>query len=128
MSVVRSFRLFAAAAVAVIMLVLFTGPVTPSTTARIARLEALIRCPSCEVLSVGQSTKPASLAIRQDIETRVHHGESDQAIVQSLTSRYGSSILLSPATSGVGVLLWLVPLGLVVFVGVGAVVFVRRRQ
>lgn len=128
MNVLRSARLYLLALVAVAALVLTTGPTTSTRAARVVHLEQIVRCPACEVLSVGQSTKPASLAIRAEIARRVAAGATDQQILVSLEARYGPSVLLTPATTGVGVVLWAVPLGLVLGAVVSAVVVIRRSR
>ena len=127
MRLLRSFWLWAAAALAVVALVLVAAPGTSSRAARVAHLESLVRCPSCEDLSVAQSTSTSSLAVRHEIARLVAAGASDASILTRLESTYGSSILLSPPTSGIGVVLWLVPLlGVLALIGV-AVRLARRR-
>ncbi len=127
MRLLRSFWLWAAAALAVVALVLVAAPGTSSRAARVAHLESLVRCPSCEDLSVAQSTAASSLAVRHDIEARVARGQSDAAILASLTSTYGPTILLSPSTSGLGTLLWLGPLGGVLLLALVGWRLWRRR-
>ena len=48
---------------------------------------------------------------RSKLAQRVAAGDSDSQILTSLESVYGPTILLSPATGGLGVLLWLAPAG-----------------
>ena len=127
MTILKSFRLWLIVAALCAVLVATSGPRHDSVAARIAHLESIVKCPSCEVLSVGQSTKPASLAIRAEITRKVHAGVSDQAIVASLESRYGTAIVLTPSTSGVGVLLWAVPVGGGA-AALGILVFMVRRR
>ena len=111
MRVLKSFGLFLAALVAVATLVAVAAPATPSRSARVAHLETLVRCPSCEDLSVAQSNATSSIAVRREIERRVSAGASDSQILTSLESTYGATILLSPSTGGIGTLLWVVPAG-----------------
>ncbi|MDE3083065.1 MAG: cytochrome c-type biogenesis protein CcmH [Acidobacteriota bacterium] len=111
MRVLKSFGLYLAALVAVAVLVAMAAPSTPSRAARVAHLESLVRCPSCEDLSVAQSNATSSIAVRREIAARVAAGDSDSAILTSLESVYGPTILLSPSTRGLGVLLWLAPAG-----------------
>ena len=77
------------------------------------------------MLTIGNAT--SALAVRQDITTRVKAGESDNKILTSLESTYGTSILLSPATSGLGSLLWLVPVLVLLALVVAGVRLARRR-
>ena len=109
MRVLRSFWLYLAALVAVVALVALVAPSASSRATRIAHLESLVRCPSCEDLSVAQSNATSSIAVRREIADRVAAGASDSQILTSLESTYGSTILLSPSTGGLGALLWVVP-------------------
>jgi cytochrome c-type biogenesis protein CcmH/NrfF len=79
----------------------------------VAHLESLVKCPSCEDLSVAQSNATTAVAVRHEIVADVAAGKSDNQILTSIEAAYGTSILLSPPTSGLGVLLWIVPLGVV---------------
>lgn len=120
-----SFRLYAVVLVVVAVLSALALPRESSAAARVTRLEALVRCPSCEDLSVAQSTASSALAVRHQIAAGVAHGESDTQILTALEDAYGPSILLSPSTSGLGALLWAVPVALV---GVAAVVLTRLAR
>ena len=111
MRIVKSFGLFLAALVAVMVVVALASPSVSSRSARVAHLESLVRCPSCEDLSVAQSNATSSIAVRREIAKRVAQGDSDSEILTSLESVYGPTILLSPSTGGIGALLWLAPAG-----------------
>ena len=118
---------FLAALVVVAIAVAVVNPHAPSAAARVAHLETLVRCPSCEDLSVAQSTSTSSLAVRHEITRLVAAGVNDSSILTRLESTYGPSVLLSPPTSGIGVVLWLVPLlGVLVLIGVVARLARRR--
>jgi cytochrome c-type biogenesis protein CcmH len=127
MKAVRSFWLWAGAFVVVLALSVASVPSASTAASRVAYLETLVRCPSCEDLSVAVSNATSAIAVRHEIAADVRAGKSDNQILTSLENAYGSSILLSPPTSGLGVLLWVVPLG-VVLVGVGAAVWIWRRR
>ena len=127
MKILQSFRLWCLAFLCVLVVALLEAPSTASTQGRVAHLESLVKCPACEDLSVAQSNATSSIAVRHDIVRRVHEGQSDNKILTSLEATYGTSILLSPATSGLGSLLWLVPLGALLALGVAGVRLVRRR-
>jgi len=118
---------------AVLALALAIGarhPGPPASPAqRSAAIDSALRCPSCEDVSVAQSSAPAALAIRRIVAQRVAAGQSDTAIEAYLVSRYGQGILLRPATSGGTSVLWVLPV-VAVAVGAGAfgVFFWRRRR
>ncbi len=128
MKVLTSFRLWALALVVVGVFAFVNTPTSPSTLSRIAHLESLVKCPSCEDLSVAQSNATSAVAVRNEIATKVRAGESDNQILTSLEDVYGTSILLSPSTTGLGVVLWLAPLLVLVVVAVIGVRLARRRQ
>jgi len=122
-----SFRLWALALVVVAVMVVVSTPRESAAAARIAHLESLVRCPSCDDLSVAQSNATTAVAVRNEIVHRVGLGDSDTAILTSLEATYGTSVLLSPPTSGLGALLWAVPAALVALAGLVALRLARRR-
>lgn len=96
---------------------------------RVAAIEADLRCPSCEGLSVADSSAPAAVAIRGIVTQQVAAGRSDAQVERFLASRYGDAILLRPPTSGIGAVVWLVPVVAVAgaLVGLGGLFWRRRR-
>lgn len=84
-----------------------SGP--PTNAQRAAAIEAQVRCPSCEDLSVAQSAASSAVAVRREIAAQVAQGESATAIENGLVAQYGTSILLSPPASGLSALVWYVP-------------------
>lgn len=81
----------------------------PSNAQRAAAIEAQVRCPSCDDLSVAQSSASSALAVRHQIVTEVGRGESAGRIENGLVAQYGPSILLSPPASGLSALVWYIP-------------------
>ncbi len=100
----------------------------PTNAERATSIEQIIRCPSCEDLSVAVSSAPTAVTVRATVTRLVDQGQSDQQIEGYLIARYGSAIVLDPPTSGWSVLVWLLP----VVIGIAAVValaaaLMRRR-
>ena len=96
---------------------------TPPTGAqRAASIESVIRCPSCEDLSVADSSAPTAVTVRATVRQLVDHGLTDSQIEDYLVARYGSAIVLDPPTSGWSSLVWVLP----VAGGVLAAVVARR--
>jgi cytochrome c-type biogenesis protein CcmH len=94
-----------------------------------ARAEAIaddLRCPVCQGLSVADSHSPTAEAMYDDIRRRAEAGESDAAIKAYYVSRYGDWVLLDPKTSGVGAVVWLLPLT-ALLLALGGLAFAFRR-
>lgn len=98
-----------------------------STAARAHSLEAEFKCPECRGLSVADSQAPTSRAIRADIKRRIAAGQSDEQIRQAFVDRYGETILLTPQSSGVSLLVWILPV-VVLALGASGIVFALGRN
>jgi cytochrome c-type biogenesis protein CcmH len=85
-----------------------------------------LRCPVCQGLSIADSHSPTAEAIYEDVRRRVAAGESDAAIRAFYVGRYGQWILLRPETSGVGALVWMLPVT-ALLLGVGGLALAFRR-
>ncbi len=106
--------------------VLHSSPPTPAQ--RAAAIDSVIRCPSCEDLSVATSSAPTAATVRTTVRQLVDAGRSDQQIKEYLVARYGSSIVLEPPASGWSLLVWVLPLaGGLVAVAAVTTVLIRRR-
>ena len=103
-----------------------SGP--PTDAQRANRIADQVRCPTCRGLSAADSDAPAARAIREEVLRRVQAGETDDAILGYLVSRYDASILLTPEGDGVAGLVWALPAAaLVAAVGGLALAFRRWR-
>jgi len=105
-----------------------SGSRTPA--ARAAGLATQIRCPSCEDLSVAQSSASSAVAVRHQIAAMVGRGQSDQQIRSALVAQYGPSILLAPPVSGLSALVWVLPVvaGAIALVALGTLFWRRSRE
>lgn len=113
---------------AIVVVVLAVGSVhpPPSTDAgRISHLDSIIKCPSCDDLSIAQSNASTAVALRAVVAEDVRAGESDSAIESFVVARYGSAILLQPTDA----LVWALPLVAIAVAagGVGLLLWRRRR-
>jgi cytochrome c-type biogenesis protein CcmH len=119
------------ALVAVVALALFFAVVggrnAPTSPAKRADTIARgVRCPTCGGQSVAESAAPAAGAIRAEIRRRVGAGQSRDEIEAYLEGRYGGDILLTPPRTGVGGLVWVVPVVAVVSGAAGLAVALQR--
>ena len=99
---------------------------TQSDAERAYSIASEIRCPDCESLSAADSQTQSGRAIRRDVQDRIAEGQSDAEIRRAYADRYGESILLKPASDGLGMLVWGLPIVLVV-IGIGGL-FVEFRR
>jgi cytochrome c-type biogenesis protein CcmH len=98
----------------------------PRTAAERARdVASTIRCPTCRSQSAADSDAPAARAIRTEIARRVGDGQSDDEIRAYFASRFGEEVLLTPERSGLGGIVWVLPVALGVC-SVAAVLTVLR--
>lgn len=68
------------------------------------------RCIVCQFQNIADSNAPLAGSIRTKIYELINSGESDKAIKDYLTKRYGESILLKPRFNAMTAILWLFPL------------------
>lgn len=116
----------AAVVVATLVIGASSGDGDPSPAARTRRLSAGLRCPVCQGLSVADSPSPTARAISEDIRRRVDTGESDSDIRQAYVERYGEWVLLQPAGSGLGALVWALPVAALLLAAGGLALAFRR--
>jgi cytochrome c-type biogenesis protein CcmH len=111
--------------VAIVVLVVRSQP-DNSPTARAYRLEHQLACPVCEGQAVFDSNSPQSAAIRADIPRRIAAGQSDAEIRAAYVALYDERILETPSNSGLGFVVWGLPLLALILGGAGIVIAVRR--
>jgi cytochrome c-type biogenesis protein CcmH len=125
---VRRWSWAAVVAVAVALLVYGTVDAGGARTDedRVEGLAETIKCPTCRSQSAADSDAPASRAIRTEIARRVDAGQSDGEIRAYFRSRYGEEILLTPSSSGVAGLVWILPVAALVVAVFGLGLAFRR--
>lgn len=101
-----------------------SGPTSPS--ARSDAIAQSLRCPTCNGLSVGDSTSPMAGSMREIIDDQIAAGRSDEQIRDHFVDLYSDWVLLQPPASGGGWLIWAVP-ALVAVVGLVLVLVLAGR-
>jgi cytochrome c-type biogenesis protein CcmH len=103
------------------------GPETAQD--RVTALARQIKCPTCNGESAADSNAPGSKAIRIELAELIAQGQTDDQILASYPARFGDDILMTPSSSGLIGLVWILP---VVFVGLAiaglVLAFVRWRN
>ena len=82
----------------------------------------------CVGESVADSQSPSAVQFREEIADQMAQGRTDDEILNFFAERYEQEILLTPPSSGVGSLVWVIP---VVAVAGGLVLLAaayRRRK
>ncbi len=95
---------------------------------RATAIGSVLKCPSCDALSVADSSAPTAVTARAEIRQMIAEGRTNQQIEAALVARYGTAIELLPPASGWGLLVWLLPVGggAIALLALG-VAFERRR-
>ena len=102
------------------------GKAPKSPAGRTEAIAEDLRCPVCQGLSIADSHSPTAEAIKEDIRRRVDAGESNAAIKAHYIDSYGEWILLRPMASGVGALVWALPVSALLLAGGGLALAFRR--
>jgi cytochrome c-type biogenesis protein CcmH len=88
-----------------------SGPRTPAD--RVQHITSQLRCPLCQGETVADSNALISRDIRALVEQRVAEGQSDGQIIAYVVHQYPGTLLKPPA-SGLGLIVWALPVVVVV--------------
>lgn len=94
---------------------------------RMQAVAATLRCPTCQGLSVADSPSQVAGSMRDIVGEQLADGRSPEEVRGWFVERYGSWILLSPQPSGLGWVVWALPV-VTVGAGVAAAGAVTRRR
>ena len=102
-----------------------SSPATPQE--RVEAVSRRLACPTCDGESVAESRGTASQAIRQEISRLVAEGQlTDDGIVTTIDDSYAESLRLTPGSSGIESVVWILPI-VVGVVAIAGLVFAFRR-
>ncbi|MBA8834464.1 MULTISPECIES: cytochrome c-type biogenesis protein [Rhizobium] len=99
----------------------------PALEARARALSAELRCMVCQNQSIEDSNADLAKDLRLLVRERITDGDSDEAVLNYIVSRYGEFVLLKPRVGMKTVLLWGAPVLLVLAGGLSLLVFARKR-
>lgn len=94
---------------------------------RTQAVAALMRCPSCQGLSVADSHTVASAAMRAKIERLLALGYSDEQVLAYFEASFGEFIRLAPRPVGFNLVVWIAPVAALA-IGFGLVVWRVRSS
>ncbi|MDP9589600.1 UNVERIFIED_ORG: cytochrome c-type biogenesis protein CcmH [Shinella zoogloeoides] len=99
----------------------------PALEARARALSAQLRCMVCQNQSIDDSNAELARDLRLLVRERLTNGDSDEAVIDYVVSRYGEFVLLNPRLRGETLLLWGAPVVLFLAGAAAMVLFVRKR-
>lgn len=92
---------------------------------RARAIEAQLRCPTCQGLSIADSPATSAVQMRALVAEQLASGASDDAVRSFFVARYGRWILLDPPAAGLDLILWIAP---AMVVASGSLLVVRRAR
>lgn len=99
----------------------------PVQEARARALSAQLRCMVCQNQSIDDSNAELARDLRLLVRERIASGDSDEAVIEYVVSRYGEFVLLKPRLRPETLLLWGAPAILFLGGAIAMTLFVRRR-
>ncbi|GIU27210.1 cytochrome c biogenesis protein [Shewanella sp. MBTL60-007] len=87
-----------------------------------------LRCPQCQNQNLIDSNSPVAQDLRLEVYQMVDEGKGDDEIVEFMTSRYGEFVLYKPRMEAKTYVLWLGPIGLLLFGGLIGFFFIRKQR
>ena len=99
----------------------------PVLEARMLRIATELRCLVCQNQTIADSHADLAVDLRNQVKEMLKRGDSDEAIIDYMTARYGDFVLYRPPLKGTTFILWFGP-GLLLIGGVAALVLVLRRR
>jgi cytochrome c-type biogenesis protein CcmH len=97
--------------IVVVAIVIGAGspPRTGVSDERLFSIAGRLKCLQCVGESIAASQSPMAVQFRDEIRDRMQQGDTDDEILNHFASSYGQEVLLTPPSSGVGGLVWIVP-------------------
>lgn len=83
-------------------------PTEGTSDERLFSLAAQLKCQQCVGESVAQSQSAGAVQFREEISAQMARGRTDDEILSFFADAY-PGVLLTPPSSGVGALVWVVP-------------------
>ena len=100
----------------------------PALEGRARALSTQIRCLVCQNQSIDDSNADLARDLRILVRERLVAGDSDQGVLDYLSSRYGDFVLLKPPIKPETWALWFGPVGIVLLAFAGAAFYFRGRS
>lgn len=99
----------------------------PALEARARALSAQLRCMVCQNQSIDDSNAELAKDLRVLVRERIVGGDSDEAVIDYVVSRYGEFVLLNPRFETKTLILWGAPL-ILILAGAAAMATAAKRR
>jgi cytochrome c-type biogenesis protein CcmH len=99
----------------------------PVLEERARNLSSELRCMVCQNQSIDASDAELARDLRVLVRERLTAGDSDEAVIDYVVSRYGEFVLLNPRFSLRNAALWFIPIVLLIGGAIGFMVYLRSR-
>jgi cytochrome c-type biogenesis protein CcmH len=100
----------------------------PVLESRARDLSQKLRCLVCQNQSIDDSNAELARDLRVLVRDRLMAGDSDEAVVAYIVSRYGQFVLLKPPFHAGTYALWLGPAAILAIGGTAVLFYLRRRR
>ena len=84
-------------------------PTEGQSQERLFAISSQLKCQQCVGESVADSQSPSAVQFREEVAAQMAQGRTDDEIIIFFVERYEQEILLTPPSSGVGSLVWVLP-------------------
>jgi cytochrome c-type biogenesis protein CcmH len=100
----------------------------PAMEARAREISKELRCLVCQNQSIDDSNAPLARDLRVLVRERLVAGDDNTSVLGYITARYGDYVLLRPPFKASTYVLWIGPVIVLLLGGLGAALFLRRRN
>jgi len=99
----------------------------PALEARARAISAELRCMVCQNQSIDDSNADLARDLRVLVRERLMNGDTDEAVIAYVVSRYGEFVLLKPRFEIKTMVLWGMPVILLIIGAATLIIAARRR-
>ena len=99
----------------------------PVLEKHVMALSHKLRCLVCQNQTIADSNAELAIDLRNQVREKLKLGESDEAILSYMSSRYGDFVLFQPMVKSTTWLLWFAPL-LLVLLGICVLAVMLRQR
>lgn len=82
---------------------------------RAVELAKSLRCPQCQNQNLVESNSPIAYDLRLEVYDMVDKGKTNEQIIEAMTARFGNFVNYKPPFQWNTAILWLLPVGLLIF-------------